>query len=409
MIYALSKKDKKLVGRIRLNGSKSISNRVLIIRALSGKNFPIEALSTSEDTVALLRLLAHEGEELDAGPAGTTFRFLTAYLALQNNTKILTGSTRMKQRPIGILADSLNQIGGRIEYLEKEGYPPLKIHPPDNLATEAHLQIPAHVSSQFISALLLIAPCLPNGLRLELLGKIVSRPYIEMTLRIMAHFGVSHSWSGQTITVLAQSYQSRPFTVEADWSAASYYYALAAFADEVDLYLDGLHEESLQGDAAIQEIMTTFGVRTIFTETGLHLSKTKNNPETFEYNFLSCPDIAQTLAVVCAGTQCKGSLSGLETLKIKETDRIAALIQELQKIGIKAHEQTPDGLVVSAASPSLPSGVFETYHDHRMAMAFAAFALVVETVEIENPLVVGKSYPAFWEDLRGLGFEVLEK
>ncbi len=404
MIYIISKLDKKICGRIRLDGSKSISNRVLTINALSESNASINHIAYAKDTQTLLHLLKNDAKTLDAGPAGTTFRFMTAYLALRPQTQILTGSERMKQRPIGILVENLNQLGANIEYLEKKGYPPLKINPPLGLKSNVSLQIPANVSSQFISALLMIAPTLPGGLRLELTGKIVSRPYIEMTLRIMQYFGVQHRWEEQTISIEEQSYQQREFDVEADWSAASYYYAIAAFAEEVDLYLDGLHRESLQGDAAIQDIMTFFGVQTEFTDTGIRLTKTSRQKGVFKYNFLNCPDIAQTLAVVCAGLGYEAELSGLKTLRIKETDRIQAVIDELQKVGILA-ETIPDGLKIASqdiTTTRIPR--FETYHDHRMAMAFTPLALLLENIQIESPMVVDKSYPAFWQDMERLGF-----
>ncbi len=409
MKYKISKSDKQLKGEITLDGSKSISNRALIIRALSGLDFPIHGLGDSQDTQTLIRLLASREEVLDVGPAGTTFRFLTAYLSMQEGVQVLAGSARMKQRPIGILVDCLRELGAHIEYEEKEGYPPLRIHPPHPFKSNAHINIPATVSSQYISALLMIAPCLSGGLRLQLEGEVVSRPYIEMTLRTMANFGIRYTWEGDTIRIEEQAYQAQEFTVEADWSAASYYYALAAFSDETDLYLNGLHEESWQADAAIAPMMEQFGIATTFTKKGIHLSKKNTAIPNFQYNFLNCPDIAQTLAVICAGRSCAAQLEGLQTLKIKETDRIAALITELKKINIEAEEVS--GNILHIHSPTHAFGqiktpTFDTYHDHRMAMIFATLALVIDEVVIDDPLVVAKSYPAFWEDLERLGFTV---
>ena len=420
MQYKISKPNKQLKGEITLDGSKSISNRALIIRALSGLDFPIYGLGDSQDTQTLIRLLESDEEVLDVGPAGTTFRFLTAYLAMQEGTKTLTGSARMKQRPIGILVDCLRELGANIEYEEKEGYPPLKIHAPRQFKSNAHINIPATVSSQYISSLLMIAPCLSGGLRLQLEGEVVSRPYIEMTLRTMANFGIQHTWKGDTIHIEEQAYEAQKFTVEADWSAASYYYALAAFSDETDLYLNGLHKESWQADAAVVQIMEQFGIQTRFTEKGVHLTKIPTDISNFNYNFLNCPDIAQTLAVVCAGQRCEAQLEGLQTLKIKETDRIEALITELKKINIEAEEikgnilhinstthqlhNTSTRQLVNSSTHQTPT--FDTYHDHRMAMIFATLALVVGEVVIDDPLVVGKSYPAFWKDLEKLGFTV---
>lgn len=414
MIYQLHKSDRKIQGQLRLTGSKSISNRALIIRALSGADFPIEQLAKANDTDLMMALLASDEEVRDAGPAGTTFRFLTAYLSLQKGSQILTGTERMKQRPIGVLVEALRQLGANIDYLEEEGYPPLRIGEPNDLGKSKDLRISAGTSSQFISALLMIAPVLPNGLHLHLEGKIVSRSYIEMTLGLMQHFGVSHEWEGQTISIKPQSYESKPFIAEADWSAASYHYAMAAFADELDLQLDGLFENSFQGDAALVEIMEQFGVHSEFNETGVRLTKTGAAlPPMFEWDFILCPDIAQTMAVVCAGLGVQGLFTGLETLSIKETDRIQALKNELGKVGAYLSKlparfspnsnkeyYTVEGTAAFSAIPT-----FDTYEDHRMAMAFAPLAMMGQ-IKIEDPMVVIKSYPAFYEDLELLGFVV---
>jgi 3-phosphoshikimate 1-carboxyvinyltransferase len=410
----ISKSNRQIRGEITLDGSKSISNRVLIIRALCSERFNINNLSTSKDTQTLLQLLEHtEGNIYDAGPAGTTFRFLTAYLAMKEGTQIMTGSERMKQRPIGNLVEALRKLGANIEYLEKEGYPPLKIDSPNKIAVNHQLSIPANVSSQFITALLLIAPSLPNGLELTLEGNIVSRSYIEMTLAQMAYFGIIATWEGNTIRVEAQPYQAQETTVEADWSAASYYYALAAFADDdLDLQLNGLYANSTQGDSALIEMMPSFGIQTIFNETGIHLSKKGEIQPFFEWDFIRCPDIAQTLAVICAGLGVQGLFTGLETLRIKETDRILALQNELGKMQVwlsklparfsKKHPEKEyymtEGKAVFAEVLTFP-----TYEDHRMAMAFAPLALF-SSINIEEPNVVVKSYPQFWEDLKILGF-----
>jgi 3-phosphoshikimate 1-carboxyvinyltransferase len=416
MIYKITKPNRRIVGEITLDGSKSISNRILIIRALCKNDFHIHKLSTSNDTTTLHKLLSDAPLAVyDAGAAGTTFRFLTAYLALQEGTQILTGSERMKQRPIGKLVSALNNLGCNIEYLEQEGYPPLKINTPKNLKTNA-LSIAADTSSQYITALLLIAPTLPNGLRLTLEGKIVSLPYIQMTLSLMSYFGVKHTWQDNTIIVEKQDYQARDITVEADWSAASYYYALAAFADELDLTLNGLFKDSLQGDAVAVEMGFHFGVDTEFTEGGIRLRRTNNPlPELFEWDFVKCPDIAQTFAVICGGLGVQGLFTGLETLFIKETDRVQALKNELGKLNVafvklparfaqKTQKQyfTVTGKAVFEKIPTFP-----TYEDHRMAMSFAPLAMF-DTIKIEDPKVVGKSYPQFWEDLKKLGFEVEE-
>ena len=401
-----------LKGTVALAGSKSISNRVLMIRAFSGRDFPIAGLGNAADTVTLQRLLASAAqtsvEPLDAGPAGTTFRFLTAYLAAQEGTQVLTGSERMQQRPIGLLVDALRELGARIDYLEKEGYPPLRIRSPQGLGRVAVLSIPADTSSQYITALLLLAPTLPAGLQLKLEGTIVSRPYIEMTLRLMQYFGVRHRWEGNLIAVPPQTYQPQPFRVEADWSAASYYYALAVLFPDTDLALCGLYADSLQGDAVLAEMMEPFGITTVFEPEGVRLRKNgKPLPQDFEYDFLRCPDLAQTLAVICAAVGARGRFSGLETLRIKETDRIAALQAELAKVGVALRAEDPGqgSFVLQGRAKVQGRPVFSTYHDHRMAMAFAPLS-VLGDILVEDPEVVGKSYPTFWEDLRTLGFSI---
>ncbi|MCB0630784.1 MAG: 3-phosphoshikimate 1-carboxyvinyltransferase [Saprospiraceae bacterium] len=414
MTYEISKPDRSIQASLSLTGSKSISNRALLIRALCDEPFEIKRLAAANDTELMQALLASDEEVRDAGPAGTTFRFLTAYLALQPSSQILTGTERMKQRPIGVLVDALRQLGANIEYIEKEGYPPLRIGEAAALGKTNQLSISAGTSSQYISALLMIAPVLPGGLELTLEGNIVSRSYIEMTLGLMRYFGVSAEWEGNTVKVAPQKYQARDFTVEADWSAASYHYAMAAFSTELDLQLDGLFADSTQGDAALVPIMEQFGIQSTFNETGVRLTRSdKPLPPVFEWDFILCPDIAQTLAVVCAGLGVQGFFTGLETLSIKETDRITALKQELAKVHayfsklparFSAASQKQFYHVDGKADVSeLPT--FATYEDHRMAMAFAPLAMF-GTIRIDEPMVVEKSYPHFYEDLEHLGFEV---
>jgi 3-phosphoshikimate 1-carboxyvinyltransferase len=396
-----------LKGQVRLAGSKSISNRALIIRALSDTPFPIEHLANARDTVLLESLLRKPSDRYNAEAAGTTFRFLTAYLSRKAGTQTLTGTERMKQRPIGVLVEALRELGANIDYLEKEGYPPLRIGEASHFGQQAYLKIPAGISSQYISALLMLAPTLPDGLTLELDGKIVSLPYIEMTLSLMAYFGVEHRWEKQRIHVAPQAYQSRPFTVEADWSAASYYYSLAAIAPQARLQLDGLFSESVQGDAVLAEMMTFFGVRSTFNERGVLLEQTgeRDLSRPFEWDFLRCPDLAQTLAVCCAALGVEGRFTGLETLRIKETDRIAALEQELSKVGVRVEEGEPGRFHIRGKAEVKGAPAFATYEDHRMAMAFAPLALL-GPIRIESPTVVGKSYPDFWADLQKLGLKV---
>jgi 3-phosphoshikimate 1-carboxyvinyltransferase len=363
-----------------------------------------------------MKLLNSREGVLDAGAAGTTFRFLTAYLALQPGDRILTGSARMKQRPIGALVDALNEVGANITYLEQKGFPPLRIQTPRQLGGVDRLKIAAGTSSQYLSALLMIAPLLPNGLTLELEGNIVSRPYLEMTLRQMAFFGVEHRWEGNIIQTPHQNYQPRDFTVEADWSAASYFYALAAFSDECDLRLEGLFSNSSQGDSVLAEMMQRFGIHTIFEENAIRLVKSgsKVSP-VFEWDFLPCPDIAQTLAVVCGGLGVQGLFTGLDTLRIKETDRIAALQRELSKVQVHfsklparmSKKSGREYYLLEGKAAVKNSPVFSTYEDHRMAMAFAPLAML-GAIGIEAPGVVVKSYPDFWRDLEKLGFKIDE-
>ena len=423
-LLQLSKPDRTLHGEITLDGSKSISNRALIVLALADANPAdwLTNLSTSKDTATLLRLLTQSGDIYDAGDAGTTFRFLTAYLALQPGTQILTGSARMRERPVGGLVQALRSVGAEIEFLENEGYPPLKINAMKKMGQSgrAIVRIDAGTSSQFLSALLMVGPYLPEGLQLIPEGKLVSRPYLEMTLQLMRHFGTQAGWQDDTIVVGPGRYTPRPFTVEADWSAASYWYEMAAFADQVDLHLNGLFEDSWQGDSVVATMMQQFGIQTKFEGKSIYLKKS-GAPVTahFGWDFVECPDIAQTLAVTCAGLGVRGVFTGLETLFIKETDRVAALKNELIKVdtsfnqldpseaGTGSHRLTPHGKtffeVKGKAGWSVPPR-FATYGDHRMAMAFAPLAFW-GPVEIENPAVIVKSYPAFWEHLTSTGFQ----
>lgn len=411
MIYRITKSDKVIKGTIHLTTSKSESNRVLIIQALCKKPFAIHNLAKAKDTQTLQHLLelAKKGgpATLDVGPAGTTMRFLTAYLSICGGEFVLTGSQRMQERPIGILVDALKAIGADIDYVEKPGFPPLKIRStqPEGNA----VSIDGSVSSQFITALLLIAPCLPKGLQLTFEGEVASRPYIEMTLKIMDYFGVKSEWNGATIRVNKQEYIAKDYTIEADWSAASYWFEIAALADEVDLTVTGLNQISLQGDAAIATIMSSFGVQVRYLSNGIHLQKSSQAKDNFQYDFSDCPDIAQTIAVTAAGLNIKAELAGLASLKIKETDRVNALIQELAKSGVKAVEELENILTVHPSDSFKRSPApIATYEDHRMAMAFAPLAIVSDYIDIEHPGVVEKSYPAYWEDLKSVGFQITE-
>lgn len=408
--------NKNLRGEIILSGSKSISNRVLLIKALCKGQFEIYNLSGSDDTLSMERLINSNNEVLDAHHAGTTYRFLTAYLALKSETHVLTGSERMKQRPVKALVDALNYLGANIQYINEEGYPPIKILPSKG-QWKNEISLPANISSQYISALLLIAPVLPNGLTLHLNGEIVSRPYIEMTIGIMYFFGVEVFWENQTISIKHQEYIPRDFYVEADWSAASYYYTIAGLSESADILLKGLHADSLQGDSTISEIGKIFGIESIFGDHQVRLLKTKDfkPPEHFEYNYINVPDIAQSISVLCGGLGTNGLFTGLQTLRIKETDRIAALQTEFAKMQVylnkmpeKFSKKTAIEYYMQEGKATIESTNFpeiDTYNDHRMAMAYAPLGLLFP-IQINDPEVISKSYPGFWKDLESLGFDV---
>ena len=405
MQYSISKPNKVLEGRIVLPSSKSTSNRVQIINALSNSFEPIKNLSDCDDSKAMHEILFSNTNHFDVGHAGTTMRFLTAYLSKIVGEWTLTGSHRMKERPIGVLVDALNSIGAQISYLEKEGYPPLKIFGSNITGKEVELK--GDTSSQYISALLLIAPTLENGLRIKLKGKIVSRSYIEMTLSIMEEFGVKSEFNGQEIFVANQKYKTIPYTVEGDWSGASYWFAFMALADEGKLYLDGLRRHSFQGDSGLVPVFEKLGVKAQFSKRGMFIEKMPTDCKKLRFDFNQMPDLAQTFAVCAALKGIPFHFTGLETLKIKETDRIYALITELGKLGYVLYEPQEGELAWDGERKAEEENiVIETYHDHRMAMAFAPVAMSRPDVVIDSPDVVKKSYPNFWEQLKQLEFHV---
>jgi len=386
---------------IALASSKSESNRALIIHALTGFKCHLSNLAAARDTQTMLRLLESSNDVADVLDAGTTMRFLTAYFAITQQTKTMTGTPRMCERPIGILVEALKQLGANIAYTGKEGFPPLQIG--GFCASEqTHLSIRGDVSSQYISALLLIAPLLPGGLTLQLTGDVGSRPYIEMTLQQMIHFGalIKTDWEQKTITVLPTPYQPKSYAIESDWSGASYWYSLVALAplETTEIALLGLKKNSLQGDSAIAQIMACLGVKSVFNERGVVLTKIPAQ-SALGWDFTDCPDLAQTVAVCCAAKGIELTLTGVESLKIKETDRIAALQAELPKIGGELVEIVPNFKYKVTRQAQRPDVLpINTYDDHRMAMAFAPVG-VLHQVQIREPQVVAKSYPSFWEDL----------
>ena len=388
---------------IEISGSKSISNRLLILHQLF-ENILIENLSNSQDTQLLQAALQSNSQTIDIHHAGTAMRFLTSYCAIQEGkTVVITGSERMKNRPIKFLVDALRDLGAEISYLEKEGYPPLKIT--GKKIQKNSVTIPAHISSQFITSLLLIAAKLENGLEITLNGKITSRPYLEMTLKILRTVGITNHWEGNIIKIdpnihTEKHSQSIPFVVESDWSSASYFYSLAAISRET-INLKSFKPYSLQGDSIIKEIYWKFfGVNTISEGAESRISLLPENyfnfPEIISLNMNDCPDIAQTLCVTATAMNIPFEITGLETLKVKETDRLLALKNELFKIGCIA-EITEDSIhSVKFFEPNENISI-ETYNDHRMAMSFAPFCLI-KSLNIQNEEVVEKSYPAFWDD-----------
>jgi 3-phosphoshikimate 1-carboxyvinyltransferase len=438
---------KDIDAAIHLTGSKSESNRALVIAALSKGLVAVHNLSDAADTVILNRILtdldvsqkavtagssaedhgvrvssaisgsAAEGDQatdvqeerklVNVGHAGTAMRFLTAYLSTLPQRFTLTGSGRMQERPIGILVDALRTLGADIAYEKNEGFPPLLIN--GGLSTSlSEVTIKGNVSSQYLSALLIIAPTLPEGLSLHIEGGLTSRPYLEMTLNMLGTVGVTHTWENDTIQIPHQEYLESSLTVEPDWSAASYWYSIAALADQASLTLPNLREESLQGDSEIQRIMVNFGVNTTHTNEGIQLVSGPEQPITSVMNLKDCPDLAQTIIVCAAAKGLNLAFTGLETLKIKETNRVLALQNELAKIGVVLIEEN-EVYTLDCGGLYFPEKItISTYDDHRMAMAFAPLSLLIREVEIEDYHVVEKSYPDYWKDLEKAGFIVKE-
>jgi 3-phosphoshikimate 1-carboxyvinyltransferase len=405
---------RQLRGRILPSASKSISNRALLINALSGNAVPPVNLSDSDDTQVMLRALQEMPGTIDIGAAGTAMRFLTAYLSVTPGEHVITGTERMRHRPISILVDALRQLGADITYGGEEGFPPLRIVGCDSLEGGG-LTVPGDVSSQYISALLMIAPTLKNGLRLTLTGNIASRPYLEMTVTMMREFGAQVAWKGEdAVEVLPGSYLQRAYHVESDWSGASYWYEMVALScdEHAEVDLVGFHRDSLQGDSRVSRLFCELGVETQYclepdgTEV-VRLRKSGHVTTRFCQDFTHQPDLAQTFVVTCAMLDIPFRLTGLQSLRIKETDRMAALRAELGKLGYDIKEEAGsilywDGERLQAQE--VP--VIDTYEDHRMAMAFAPCALRLGSLHIRHPEVVSKSYPTFWDDLKKVGFEL---
>ena len=388
-----------------ITGSKSESNRCLLLKALFN-DITIENLSNSDDTELMKNALLSDHSLIDIHHAGTAMRFLTAYFAIQNGRKIiLTGSSRMKERPIRILVDALRNLGAKIEYSENEGFPPLKIQGQDFFKSEVFLK--ANVSSQYISALLLIAPSLKNGLNLHLDGKITSIPYIEMTLALLNEVGIRTSFESNKIKVFPyEGHNSKTLIVESDWSSASYFYSIVSLSSVgTKINISSYKENSLQGDAILSEIYNNLGVSSKFNNSVLTIEKVSDDlPKSLDLDLSNTPDIAQTLAVSCLGLQINCNLTGLHTLKIKETDRLLALKNEIKKLGTNI-EISNNSLGINSPKPLLKNVEIKTYNDHRMAMSFAPLMLRTD-IYINNANVVSKSYPNFWNDLEKLGLNL---
>jgi len=385
MNYKISHPNKVVNCEIDLPSSKSISNRLLIIQSLCKENFKIENLSDSDDTIHLKRALLSKDNTIDVAHAGTSFRFLTSYLSIQNGNKfILTGADRMKGRPIKELVNVLRKIGGKIDYLEEEGFPPLKI-----IGTELEggkVEIDGDVSSQFITSILLIAPTLKNGIELKIKGDLVSKPYVRMTLELMNEFGIESSWKGNIVKIQPQHYISKNYRVESDWSAASFWFEIASLSESCKIKLNGLQQNSIQGDKKAVEIFKNLGVDSKFENEKLIFKKNQITSPSKTYNLIETPDLYQPLKCTLFSKKIESSFSGIQTLKDKETNRMIAVENELEKL------------------KSLKE--IETYKDHRMAMSFAPLCLRFGELKINDVEVVSKSYPNFWKDLKKAGFTI---
>ena len=403
---------------IKLPASKSISNRALVIHALSGGCIMPENLSDCDDTAVIIKALRDNPHDIDIMAAGTAMRFMTAMLSVKDGEEhMLTGTERMKQRPIAVLVDALRLLGADIRYVGAEGFPPLSIQ--GHALEGGMLEVAGNISSQYISALLMIGPVLRHGLTLRLKGDIISRPYIDLTLWMMREFGADAEWSDfETITVAPKPYVERPYFIESDWSAASYWYEVMALSADRDdeIRLEGLMDASKQGDSSVRYIFSLLGVKTTFAtkEEGVPTTVTLRHSgrcvPRLEYDFSNSPDLAQTFVVCCALMNVPFHFHGLSTLKIKETDRIEALKKELRKLGYVIKDRNNSELFWDGerCEPNYEMGI-DTYEDHRMALAFAPAALRIPALRINNPHVVTKSYPQFWEHLKAVGFEVKSK
>ena len=406
-------KPERLQVNIKLPASKSISNRALIIHALTGGSIIPDNLSDCDDTEVVIHALEQMPEVIDIKAAGTAMRFMTAFLAAtEHGEHVITGTERMQHRPIKILVDALRQLGADIAYEKEEGFPPLRIK--GATLDGGQLEVAGNISSQYISALLLIGPMLRKGLTLRLLGDTISRPYIDLTLWTMREFGADAEWTSvDTITIQPKPYESRPYIIENDWSAASYWYEIVALSDdpEAEVCLEGLMDGSKQGDSSVRYIFSLLGVKTTFgtrkagVPTKVTLTKSGHRVNRLEYDFVNVPDLAQTFVCTCCAMGVPFHFTGLQTLKIKETDRIAALKTEMAKLGYQLEAINDCELKWDGQKSQVSNSPIDTYDDHRMALAFAPLAMK-SPISINNPQVVSKSYPRFWEDLESANFNI---
>ncbi len=396
----LSLKSDNIDLQINLPSSKSISNRALILNALAYSAYDVQNVSDCDDTRVMIRALNSNDTTFDIGAAGTSMRFLTAFLSKTVGEWIITGSERMKQRPIKLLVDALNALGGRLEYVENEGFPPLRIF--GSALTGGEITLNGGVSSQYISALMMVAPYMQQGLTIKLEGTVISVPYIQMTMSMMKEYGVDVCFENNTIDVRPQNYVPVQYVVESDWSAASYWFEVLSIAGKGRVFLKGLYAKSTQGDSKVAELFEQLGVSSVFSAEGVQLEATGDYCAKFENDFLDQPDLAQTFAVTCCMRAIPFHFKGVQSLKIKETDRVAALIAELAKLGFVLYEPAEGELAWSGERCEVAREIsIATYEDHRMAMAFAPAALVTPLC-VEEPHVVSKSYPTFWEDIAKL-------
>ena len=405
----------RMVGEVDMPASKSISNRALIIHALSCGDILPQNLSVCDDTEVIIDAMQRRPYEIDIKGAGTAMRFLTAFLATQPGEHVITGTDRMKQRPIGILVNALRYLGADIEYLGEEGYPPLRIN--GRTLEGGYIEVAGNISSQYISALLMIAPTLKNGLQLRITDGAISRPYIDLTLWMMREYGADADWSdADTITVNAKPYERHEYTIESDWSAAAYWYEMLALRgnDESEVRFKGLMDASRQGDSIVKYIFSLLGVKTKYSTVEgerfptVSIKSHQCMLPRLDYDFSSVPDLAQPVVVTCALRGIPFRFTGLATLRIKETDRIEALKKELKKVGYVIYDENDNTLIWDGETCEPSFEPIDTYEDHRMAMAFAPAAIKYPGLKINNPEVVSKSYPHYWEDLKKVGFEIIE-